>query len=124
MQPTVPAMIPIQDAGRGTLLYMHTLASALAATSDETVVLLGLAGVREPSPAAQNAAVAAHLDAAMARLDATIRSKKMAPARIPRATQGRLMIQDGEVYDAVAHTYQPGFPFAAFVTAFVAGSRG
>ena len=124
IQITVPAMIPIQDAGRGTLLYMHTLASALAAASDKTAVLLDLAGVREPSPAAQKAAVAARLDSAVAQLDASIRSKKVPPARIPRATQGRLMIQDGEVYDAVARTYQPGFPFATFVAAFISGSRG
>lgn len=111
--PTMP------NAGREIQLYLHTVASAVACTSQKKAVTLELGDTREPSPAAQKAKVAVLLDTAMASLDAVIRSKKIPPNDIPVATLGKRIIERGEKYDAVNRTYTPGSGFEVFLGALV-----
>ncbi|OHU53450.1 hypothetical protein [Mycobacteroides chelonae] len=113
-------MTTIPNAGREMQLYLHALSSSIACSSQTKAVALELGDTREPSPAAQKAKVAALLDAAMASLDAVIRSKKLPPTDIPAATLGRRLIERGETYDAVNRTYTPGPGFAAYLAALVA----
>jgi hypothetical protein len=113
-------MATITGAGRETQLYMHTLAAAVSVSAQRPATVLDLSGIHEPSPAAQDAAVTAHLDAALAGLETVIRSKKTPPSGLSPATQGRKLIERGEVYDAVARTYTPGPGFATLINALFA----
>jgi len=67
-----------------------------------------------------DAVFTAHLDAAVADLEAVIRSKKNQPSGRSPATLGRKLIERGEVYDAVARTYTPGPGFSVLLNAVLA----
>lgn len=112
-------MPTIGNASRDTQLYVHTLASALACASPGEMPVLDADGEREPSPAAQRAHTLAQLDAVIVDLDRVFRSKKIPPADVPRATLGRRLASNGEVYDAVKKTYTPGPGFNALVAGLV-----
>ncbi|KMV17695.1 hypothetical protein ACT17_14935 [Mycolicibacterium conceptionense] len=101
------------NADRDTVLFVHTLTSALACSTQHEVPELVLPTPREPSPAAQRVRVLEKLDEALAQVDRVIRSKKMRPSSTSLATLGRRMVQRGEKYDAVERTYTPGPGFTA-----------
>jgi hypothetical protein len=107
VRPTVWAVQTIYNAGRETQLFMHAVGSALACASQTEAVVLDLRGRCEPSPAAQKEAVAERLAAVMTDLEAVIRSQNP-PPRMSAATAGRVLVERGEVYDAVNRTYTPG----------------
>lgn len=108
-------MTTLTGATRETMLYMHTLASAVACASQSEMPVLVADPVREPSPAAQRLRVLRNLDSALDEVDALLRSKKVQPVGVPTATLGRRMIESGEIYDAVNHTYTPGSGFDALI---------
>lgn len=113
-------MPTIADASRGTWLYMHTLAAALSAAARIPATLLDLSEVAEPSPAAQKVAVAAQLASVMGQLETVIRSKKTPPTGTSPATAGRLLVERGEDYNAVQHTYTPGPGFSTLLNVLFA----
>ena len=48
-----------------------------------------------------------------------LRAKKIAPTGVPRATLGRRLASNGEVYDAVKRTYTPGPGFNALAAGLI-----
>ncbi|MCC9179453.1 hypothetical protein MMAG44476_27228 [Mycolicibacterium mageritense DSM 44476 = CIP 104973] len=112
-------MSMIGNASRDTQLYVHTLASALACASKNEVPTLEPDNGREPSPAAQRSRVLSRLDAVLVDLDRVLRAKKIGPTGVPRATLGRRLASNGEVYDAVKRTYTPGPGFNALAAGLI-----
>ncbi|MCB0927156.1 MAG: hypothetical protein KDB70_04365 [Mycobacterium sp.] len=112
-------MKPIPDADRSTVAYFHALGAYVAATAGQDAIILDTSEIREPSPAAQRAAVAAKLAEAMGGVERMLRARKTPIRETPRATLGRQMVQDGEVFDAVARTYTPGPQFEALIVGAV-----
>ncbi len=112
-------MSVIGNASRDTQLYMHTLASALACASTDEVPVLVLDGECEPSPAAQRVRVLSQLDTVLGDLNRVLGAKKLPPSGVPRATLGRRLASNGEVYDAVKRTYTPGPGFDALAAGLI-----
>ncbi|MCB9441216.1 MAG: hypothetical protein H6523_13325 [Mycolicibacterium sp.] len=108
-------MKPIPNADRSTVAYFHALGAYVAATAGKDAILLDLDGVNEPSPAAQRVAVADKLAEAMGGVERMLRAKRAPITETPRATLGRELVQEGEVFDAVAKTYSPGPGFEALI---------
>lgn len=112
-------MSTIGNASRDTQLYVHTLASALACASKNEVPVLEPGTDREPSPAAQRTRVLQRLDAVLVDLDRVLRAKGIPPTGVPRATLGRRLASNGEIYDAVKRTYTPGPGFNALAAGLI-----
>ena len=113
---------PIPNASRETQLFMHAVGAALACAGQGVVVKLALPP-RQPSPLAQKEAVAQNLAAVMTDVERMLRARKTPVSRMPRATTGRILIERGEVYDAVARTYTPGPGYITMVNALMVDAQ-
>lgn len=115
---------PIQNATRETQLFLHAVGAALAQAglAEGAVVKLTLPS-RQPSPAAQKQVVADHLAAVMSDMEKYLRAQKTPVTEMPRATTGRVLVERGELYDAVNRTYTPGPGFVTLINAAVADAQ-
>lgn len=111
-----PKLPPVQNASRADQVFMHAVGAALACAGQGTVVRLALPE-RQPSPAAQKQLVAQTLAAAMTDMEKYLRALKTPVRRMPQATTGRILVERGEVYDAVSRTYTSGPGFVTLVNA-------
>nr|WP_046284168.1 hypothetical protein [Mycobacterium sp. UM_NZ2] len=109
---------PITGATRDDQIFMHAVGAALACAGRGTVVKLTLPP-RQPSPLAQKQAVAERLAAAMTDMEKVLRAQRAPVKRMPQATTGRILVERGAVYDAVARTYTPGPGFVTMINALV-----
>ncbi|ULP45925.1 hypothetical protein [Mycolicibacter virginiensis] len=113
---------PITGATRDDQIFMHAVGSALACAGQGTVVQLELPP-RQPSPLAQKQVVAQKLAAVMTDMEKYLRALRAPVKRMPQATTGRILVERGEVYDAVARTYTPGPGFVTMVNAIVVDAQ-
>ena len=115
----VCAMVSIPKADKGTPILVHAIAAAVAQAASQEFTYLDLSGIRETDPAERKAAVAAHLHATMAELEAVIRGQRTLPGVRP-AVLGRRLAEDGERFDLAASTYTPGPGFTTLIAAALA----
>ncbi|MFL0278091.1 hypothetical protein [Mycobacterium sp. SMC-19] len=121
MTPRIP---PIQNATRETQLFLHAVGAALAQAGLAEGVTVKLAlPERQPSPLAQKEAVAQKLAAAMSDVERMLRAQKTPVTEMPRATTGRVLVERGEVYDAVNRTYTPGPGFVTLINAITVDAQ-
>lgn len=109
-------MEPIRNADRSTQLLIHATASSMAMNLSNEVIELDLSGIDEPFPAARKVAVEHRLAEVAAAIEHELRGKRSAVDPVPPATQGRLLAERDEVYDAVNRTYTPGPGFQALLS--------